>query len=130
VALVVGAVSADVVGCSEVTGVETEDSLVVVGSADVADIVEDSSVVEGASLVEVVTPVPTTCRLGMIPAGMESAPICEKPKKRENMMNESCGNMQSAASPNRAARIVPIKPRRRCQYFCRQALQVCTPRRC
>lgn len=93
VAAVVGVVSADVVGSSEVTGVDTDDSLVVVGSADVADMVEDSSVVEGASLVEVVTPVPTTCRLGMIPAGMESAPICENPKKRENMMIESCGNM-------------------------------------
>lgn len=48
--------------------------------------VEDSSVVAGASLAEVVAPVPTTCRLGMIPAGIESAPICEKPKNRENMM--------------------------------------------
>lgn len=61
--------------------------LAVVGSADVAeDIVVDSWVVDGASLVEVVTPVPTTCRLGIIPAGILSAPICENPKKRENMV--------------------------------------------
>lgn len=94
VASVVGVVSAAVV-VSDVTGAEVVVSAVVGSAADVVDIVDDSSVVEEASVVELVTPVPTTCRLGMMPAGMLSAPICENPKKSENMMVnlEFCGNI-------------------------------------
>lgn len=55
----------------------TEVSLVaVVGSADVvADMVEESAVVDAAASLDVVAPVPTTCRLGIIPSGIESARI-------------------------------------------------------
>lgn len=87
-AAVVGVVA--VVGAADVVpsdwvGVDTEvDVVAVEEAAEIDDIVDDGSVVEDASLVDVVTPVPTTCRLGMMPSGMLSALICEK--KRENMM--------------------------------------------
>jgi hypothetical protein len=67
----------------------------VVGSGLVVDgvVVVDWSVVESGvdvgveeTLVLVVTPVPTTCRLGMTPWGMSWAEMCAKPARAENMM--------------------------------------------
>lgn len=53
---------------------------VVVGSSDVV-----SGVDVGATELLVVTPVPTTCRLGMTPCGMSWAEIWAKPARAENM---------------------------------------------
>lgn len=84
VASVVGVVGAAVVVSSDEIGV-VEDGLVVGSAEGVVDMVEDSCGVEDASLVEDVTPVPTTCRLGIMPSRMMSAPACAK--KRENMVS-------------------------------------------
>lgn len=84
--LVVGVVgsTADVVGSTWVVGV--------VGSAldVVCDVVVSLVVVSGVdvgvveTLVLVVTPVPTTCRLGMTPCGMSCAATSAKPARAES----------------------------------------------
>lgn len=84
--LVVGVVgsTADVVGSAWVVGV--------VGSAleVVCDVVVSLVVVSGVdvgvveTLVLVVTPVPTTCRLGMTPCGMSCAAMSAKPARAES----------------------------------------------
>lgn len=89
--LVVGVVgsTADVVGSAWVVGV-----VGVVGSAleVVCDVVVSLVVVSGVdvgvveTLVLVVTPVPTTCRLGMTPCGMSCAAMSAKPARAENKM--------------------------------------------
>jgi hypothetical protein len=56
----------------------------VVGSSD--DDVVVSGVEVGVTELLVVTPVPTTCRLGMTPCGMSWAEIWAKPARAENMM--------------------------------------------
>ena len=89
--LVVGVVgsTADVVGSAWVVGV-----VGVVGSAleVVCDVVVSLVVVSGVdvgvveTLVLVVTPVPTTCRLGMTPCGMSCAAMSAEPARAENKM--------------------------------------------
>jgi hypothetical protein len=60
---------------------------VVVGSAlVVGDVVGSSDDDVVVTELLVVTPVPTTCRLGMTPCGMSWAEICAKPARAENMM--------------------------------------------
>lgn len=80
VGAVVGAVVGSVVGSVVEGALEDCKEEVVVGSS----VVE----VDGA-VVEVVTPVPTTCLLlGMMPAGISLALICANPAKRESMTDE------------------------------------------
>jgi hypothetical protein len=93
---VVGEVGS-LVGCADVVVSEGRSLVVVdavVGSAlVVGDVVvggSDNVVVSGVEVgsteLLVVTPVPTTCRLGMTPCGMSWAEICAKPARAENMM--------------------------------------------
>ena len=87
--LVVGDVVGSTVGVV-VSGCEL-DVVGVVGSAleVVGDVVGASVVVSGVdegvveTLVLVVTPVPTTCLLGMMPCGMSWAAMCAKPARAE-----------------------------------------------
>lgn len=91
-ALVVGA--SVVVGLSVVAAVSdvgesddgSEEAVVSVGvsSEEVVGALS-SSAVDVGSLVEVLTPVPTTWRLGRTPSGMSWARIWAKPRKTENM---------------------------------------------
>ena len=96
VASVVGsAVGVVVSGCvSDVVGVVGSGVLVVgvvVGSAGVVVSGVDVGVVE--TLVLVVTPVPTTCRLGMMPWGMSWAAICAKPARAFKRTGTGVGRM-------------------------------------
>jgi hypothetical protein len=64
-------------------------SALVVGDVVVGASVDDvvvSGVEVGSTELLVVTPVPTTCRLGMTPCGMSWAEIWAKPARAENMM--------------------------------------------
>lgn len=103
VGAVVSSVSSDdVVGSAEVVVGSVEGGVVVSGSSvvdggDVVALVSDvvgssgvvsSEVVVGALEELVVTPVPTTCRLGMTPCGISWACACAKLARAENMMDE------------------------------------------
>ena len=81
--LVVGVVgsTADVVGSASVVGV-VGSALEVVGEVVVSSVVESGvDVGDVETLVLVVTPVPTTCRLGMTPWGMSCAATSAKPAR-------------------------------------------------
>ena len=84
--LVVGIVVGSTIVVADVALVTTMEVAVVVGSTIVVAEVVGTTVVLSID-VEVVMPVPATCRLlGMTPAGMSCALICEKPNMKENII--------------------------------------------